>query len=217
MSTAADPLSPFGAPVTSSFTYNTFLSSAGLAANTAYSFRVAAINHGGVYTAYTPVISTYTLAALPAAAPFAGVSESAVTPAWTGGGNPAGTLYRVLVSTAPAPLAPNGAAESQHETYNLSFSTSGLVSNTTYYFKAAGVNGDGVTGSYFAVAAATAAKTRRFAPPNAARAPGASALRPFVPADLGGRGGGSTAGGAGRFTVVVWDLGPLPVSGVLAV
>jgi hypothetical protein len=156
MSTAADPLSPFGAPVTSSFTYNTFLSSAGLMANTPYSFRVAAINHGGVYTSYTQVVTTYTLAALPAAGPFSNAAVDGLTASWTGGGNPAGTLYRVQVSTAPNPLVPGGAAVSQHETYNLSLSTAGLLPNTTYYFKAAGVNGDGVTGSYFAVSAATA-------------------------------------------------------------
>ncbi|OGR76399.1 MAG: hypothetical protein A2X32_12450 [Elusimicrobia bacterium GWC2_64_44] len=156
MSTAADPLSPFGAPVASSFTYNTYLSSAGLTANTAYSFRVAAIDHSGTYTDYTAVTSTYTLAALPAAGPFSDVTEAGVTASWTGGGNPAGTLYRLLVSTAPNPLVPNGAEVSQHETYNLSFSTAGLAANTTYYFKAAGVNGDGVAGGYFAVAAATA-------------------------------------------------------------
>ncbi|HAT72589.1 MAG TPA: hypothetical protein DCS63_07220 [Elusimicrobia bacterium] len=153
MSTAADPLSPFGAPVTSSFTYNTFLSSSGLMANTAYSFRVAAINHAGTYTDYTQIVSTYTLAAQPAAGPFSGVSEAGITASWTGGGNPAGTLYRLLVSTAADPLAPGGAAVSQHETYNLSFSTAGLPPNTTYYFKAAGINGDGVAGSYFNVVA----------------------------------------------------------------
>lgn len=156
MSTAADPLSPFGAPVTSSFTYNTFLSSSGLMANTPYSFRVAAINHAGVYTVYTNVVSTYTLAALPVAGPFSNVAEDGLTASWTGGGNPAGTLYRLLVSTAADPLLPGGARVSQHETYNLSFSTAGLSSNTTYYFRAAGVNGDGVAGSYFAVSAATA-------------------------------------------------------------
>ncbi|PKM98533.1 MAG: hypothetical protein CVU79_02590 [Elusimicrobia bacterium HGW-Elusimicrobia-3] len=149
MSTAADPLSPFGAPVTSSFTYNTFLSSAGLTANTAYRFRVAAVNHGGAYTAYTPIVSTFTLAGMPAAAPFSDISESGLTAAWTSGGNPAGTLYRLLVSTAADPLSPGGAAVSQHETYNLAFSTAGLASNTTYYFRAAGVNGDGVEGAYF--------------------------------------------------------------------
>jgi len=156
MSTAADPLSPFGAPVTSSFTYNTYLSSAGLMANTPYSFRVAAINHGGVYTSYTQVVATYTLAGLPAAGPFSNVAEDGMTASWTPGVNPAGTLYRLLISTAPDPLAPGGAAVSQHETYNFSFSTGGLTANTTYYFKAAGINGDGVAGSYFAVAAATA-------------------------------------------------------------
>lgn len=156
MSTAADPLSPFGAPVTSSFTYNTYLSSSGLMANTPYSFRVAAINHAGLYTSYTSVVSTYTLAALPVAGPFSGVSEAGITASWTGGGNPAGTLYRLLVSTAADPSAPLGAMVSQHDTYNLSFSTSGLLSNTTYYFKAAGINGDGVAGNYF-TAVATAA------------------------------------------------------------
>ncbi|OGR65738.1 MAG: hypothetical protein A2X31_09895 [Elusimicrobia bacterium GWB2_63_22] len=158
MSTAADPLSPFGAPVTSSFTYNTFLSSAGLTANTAYAFRVAAINHAGVYTEYTPVVSAYTLAALPAAGAFSDVSGAGITTAWAGGGNPAGTLYRLLVSTAPDPLSPGGAPVSQHETYNLAFSTAGLSFNTTYYFRAAGVNGDGMTGDYFSpVATATLA------------------------------------------------------------
>ena len=158
MSTAADPLSPFGAPVTSSFTYNTFLSSAGLMANTAYSFRVAAINHAGVYTDYTSVVSTYTLAALPAAGPFSNVAGAGITASWTSGVNPAGTLYRLLVSTAPDPLSPGGAGVSQHETYNLSFSTAGLSANTTYYFRAAGINGDGVAGTYFnAVGTATLA------------------------------------------------------------
>ena len=152
MSTASDPLSPFGAPVTSSFTYNTFLSSSGLNANTAYNFRVAAVNHGGVYTAYTPIVSTYTLAAMPAAGAFSGVAGSEITASWSSGGNPAGTLYRLLVSTAADPAAPGGAAVTQHETYNLSFGTAGLAYNTTYYFRAAAVNGDGAATAYFPAA-----------------------------------------------------------------
>lgn len=152
MSTAADPLAPFGAPVTSSFTYNTFLSSSGLMANTAYNFRVAAVDHAGVYTAYTPIVSTYTLAAMPMAGPFSGVSGSGITASWTSGGNPAGTLYRLLVSTAPDPAVPGGAAVTQHETYNLSLSTAGLAYNTTYYFRASAVNGLGAAGDYFPAA-----------------------------------------------------------------
>ncbi|MGD9641917.1 MAG: fibronectin type III domain-containing protein [Elusimicrobiales bacterium] len=163
MSTAADPLSPFGAPVTSSFTYNTFLSSAGLMANTAYSFRVAAINHGGVYTDYTAIASTYTLTAPIASGVFSDISETGVSASWSDGGNPPGTLYRLLVSTAPDPLSPAGAAVSQHETYNLFFSTAGLAANTTYYFRAAGVNGAGVDGAYYsAVSTATLALTPAF-------------------------------------------------------
>ncbi|MDT8286037.1 MAG: fibronectin type III domain-containing protein [Elusimicrobiales bacterium] len=152
MSTASDPLAPFGAPVTSSFTYDTFLSSSGLMANTAYNFRVAAVNRAGVYTAYTPIVSTYTLAAMPMAEPFSGVSGSGITASWTSGGNPSGTLYRLLVSTAPDPDAPGGAAVTQHETYNLSLSTAGLAYNTTYYFRASAVNGAGAAGAYFPAA-----------------------------------------------------------------
>ena len=163
MSTASDPLAPFGAPVTSSFTYNTFLSSAGLSANTQYSFRVAAINYGGVYTSYTPVVSTYTLAAPLTAGSFSDVTEAGASASWSSGGNPAGTLYRLAISTAADPLAPAGAAVSQHDTYSLSFSTAGLQPNTTYYFRAAGVNGDGVPGAYSpAVSTATLAYTPVF-------------------------------------------------------
>jgi len=163
MSTAADPLSPFGAPVTSSFTYNTFLSSSGLMANTAYSFRVAAINHGGIYTDYTAIASTYTLTAPIAAGVFSDVSETGAAASWSNGGNPPGTLYRLLVSTATDPLSPGGAAVSQHETYNLFFATAGLAANTTYYFRAAGVNGAGVDGAYYsAVSTATLALAPAF-------------------------------------------------------
>ncbi|OGS12676.1 MAG: hypothetical protein A2234_07855 [Elusimicrobia bacterium RIFOXYA2_FULL_58_8] len=151
MSTASDPLAPFGAVVKSTYTYSLFLSSAGLSANTAYSFRVAAVNHAGVYTDYTPIISTYTLAAMPVAGAFSGVTESDITLGWASGGNGAGTLYRLFVSTAPDPVNPGGAAVTQHETYNFSASTAGLAANTTYYFKAAAVNGDGVLGQYFSV------------------------------------------------------------------
>jgi hypothetical protein len=149
MSTAADPLSPFGAATTSINTTDVQYSSAGLTANTQYNFRVGAVNHAGA-AVYTPIISTYTLAVMPAAGPFSGVSETGVTASWLANGNPSGTLYRLLVSSATDPLSPGTVPVSQHETYNLSASTSGLQPATRYYFRAAAINDNGVLSEYFA-------------------------------------------------------------------
>lgn len=152
VSTAPDPLTPGGAVVTSSYTYNTFLSTAGLSANTAYYFRVAAINRNSIYTAYTGVESAYTLAAVPSPAGFSLLAQDSMRLSWTAAANPAGTLYRVLVSTAPDPEVPAGAAVTSHDTYSFYLSTEGLTANTTYYFKAAGVNGDSALSLYSAAA-----------------------------------------------------------------
>ncbi|MEW5907083.1 MAG: fibronectin type III domain-containing protein [Elusimicrobiota bacterium] len=149
MSTAADPLSPFGAATTSINTTDVQYSSAGLTANTQYNFRVGAVNHAGA-AVYTPIISTYTLAVMPAAGPFSGVSETGVTASWLANGNPSGTLYRLLVSSATDPLSPGTVPVSQHETYNLSASTSGQQPATRYYFRAAAINDNGVLSEYFA-------------------------------------------------------------------
>ncbi len=153
-STAPDPLVPAGALVTSSYTYNTSLSSSGLAANTTYYFAVAGVNKNGVSTAYTAAAGTSTLLGyVPAAAGFTEISTGSLRFAWTSGGNPGGTLYRVLASTAPDPSAPGGAAVTALATYSLSLSTPGLAGNTTYYFRVAGLNNNGVPTAYSQAAA----------------------------------------------------------------
>lgn len=152
VSTAADPLAPAGAVVTTSDTYNLSLSSSGLAANTSYYFTVAGLNKNGILTSYTPLQSTSTLANAPLFANFSNVGSGAIRVNWTVNGNPnPGTAYRVLVSTAPDPLAPGGAVVTSSNTYNLSLSSSGLAANTTYYFRVAGVNNNNVLTSYAAV------------------------------------------------------------------
>ncbi|HCC48560.1 MAG TPA: hypothetical protein DEQ38_10670 [Elusimicrobia bacterium] len=141
-------LSEGGEPVTSSDTYNNYLSSAGLNANTTYFFKVAAVNHNGAATDYAGPASTATLAAMPAFSGFGDISEGQARFSWTEGGNPPGTLYRVAVSTSPAPLAPGYAAASSSDTYNSFLSSAGLYGNTTYYFRAAAVNRNGVVTEY---------------------------------------------------------------------
>ena len=153
VSTAADPLVPGGASVTYSGVYGLSASSAGLAANTTYYFRAAAVNHNGVLSAYSAAQGTSTLlAGEPVFSGFSGMSSDAVTFSWTAGTLPGGLRYRVLVSTAPDPLAPDGATVSSSDTYNLSLASSGLAGNTTYYFRAAGLNHNGAAWSYSAPA-----------------------------------------------------------------
>jgi hypothetical protein len=158
VSTAPDPLSPAGARVTSSDTYNTFLSTSGLSANTTYYFRAAAINHSGVITSYIAAQSTSTLAVAPAFSNFTNITAGDIRFNWTVNGNAPGTLYRVLASTAPDPSAPAGAVVSSSDTYNLFLATTGLQVNTTYYFRAAGINNNGIV-SGLSAAASTATLT----------------------------------------------------------
>ncbi|MBI4803088.1 MAG: hypothetical protein HY796_11245 [Elusimicrobia bacterium] len=149
-STASDPLSPAGAVVSSSDTYNLYLSSAGLNANTTYYFRVAGINHNDVATDYTTSQGTSTLAAIPADLKFSGITASKIKLDWSANGNRAGTLYRVKASTASDPLSPAGAVVSSSDTYNLFLSSTGLTEKTTYYFVAAAINNNSIITSYTA-------------------------------------------------------------------
>ncbi|HOW90373.1 MAG TPA: hypothetical protein PL037_08820, partial [Elusimicrobiales bacterium] len=143
VSTAPDPLDPGGAVSTSSETYNTYLSSSGLAADTRYYFRVAGVNRNGVATDYTVAQGTATLVNEPSSPGFTSVNSQSVRFDWSGNGNPGGTLYRVAVSTAPDPLDPGGAAATVSDTYDVYLTSSGLAADTTYYFKVAGINRDG--------------------------------------------------------------------------
>ncbi|MCX5786275.1 MAG: fibronectin type III domain-containing protein [Elusimicrobia bacterium] len=118
-----------------------------LTPNTQYSFKAKARQSDGVtYTAETAAVSTYTLAALPGVATpaFTDVSSNAVTVNWTQNTNPTGTtLYRTQMSFDPA-----FGVGFVTNSYNLSASFRGLVVNTTYYFRVAAVNGNGVMTAY---------------------------------------------------------------------
>ncbi|MBI4656806.1 MAG: fibronectin type III domain-containing protein, partial [Elusimicrobia bacterium] len=144
---------PAGAVVTSSYTYNLYVSSSGLKANTTYYFQVAAVNNNDVPTSYTSSKGTSTLVEFaPVFNNFTNISANAIQFNWTDINNPAGTLYRVLASTVDNPATfPQGAVVTSSYTYNLYLSSSGLNANTTYYFQVAAVNHNNVPTSYTGV------------------------------------------------------------------
>lgn len=151
-STAPDPLTPYGAEVTSSDTYNLSLSSWGLSANTTYYFTAAAINNNGILSDYSATASTSALADIPFFTSFTEVYRSTVQFNWDSG-NPDGTLYRVYASTAPDPLSPGtGQVVTSSDTYDLSLSSWGLSYNTAYYFRAAAINNNSLVSGYSAAA-----------------------------------------------------------------
>jgi N-acetylneuraminic acid mutarotase len=148
-STASDPSAPDGAVVTSSETYNIFLSSAGLSANTTYYFQVRAHGPDGEYTAFVSLPSTATLANMPSLSvdTFTNVTGDAIQFNWAAN-NPEGTLFRVLASTAADPSAPDGAVVTTSDTYNTYLSSSGLSVSTYYYFQVAAINHNGVPSAF---------------------------------------------------------------------
>ncbi|HAH33023.1 MAG TPA: hypothetical protein DCL44_11990, partial [Elusimicrobia bacterium] len=159
VSTAPDPLDAGGAVVTSSDTYNLFLSSSGLSSNTTYYFRVAGLNKDEAETNYTDARGTSTLAAQPSGFDFVFVSSAVVTMNWNASVNGPGTLYRVYVSTAPDPRDSGGAVVTSSDTYNAYVSTTGLNPDTKYYFRAAAINNNGLITDYSdAVSTTTLAK-----------------------------------------------------------
>ncbi|HOW90080.1 MAG TPA: hypothetical protein PL037_07340, partial [Elusimicrobiales bacterium] len=157
VSTAPDPLEPGGAAFTSSDTYNVYLAASGLSPDTTYYFRVAGINRNGVATGYSAAQGSATLAGAPVSPGFSEVTDVSARLTWSAGGNPADTLYRVAVSTAPDPLNPAGARATISDTYEVFLDSAGLASDTSYYFRVAGVNKNGVTTGYIPLSTVTMA------------------------------------------------------------
>jgi len=130
--------------VASSLTANTSASFTALSANTAYASRVRAFGAGGGVTAYAALPSTTTLLLAPTApaSPFTTVDAASATVAWGNGGNGAGTVYVVQLSTDS--FATVNVASS---TFNLAaiFGTTGegpaLAANTTYFSRVRAENG----------------------------------------------------------------------------
>lgn len=92
----------FATVLQSASTSTLTLTFSSLTPNSTYYFKAAAINSGGIKTAYTVFPGTYTYASAPAkhATSFPEVSASSVTAQWLANGNPAYTSYYVGVTTA---------------------------------------------------------------------------------------------------------------------
>lgn len=120
----------------------TILTAFGLQANSTYQVGIDALNFVNLSSSRTVVASTSTLAAIPGAISFIGVSGTSITVTWGTNGNPLTppTSYQVQISTW------NGfdGTITSSVTFLVQASSSGLIPNSNYFFRvrAFGVGGD---------------------------------------------------------------------------
>jgi|GEM_PF-1574990 len=135
----------FGAGTAVSYAAALSSAPAGLAPNTTYYFRVRAINLDGLPTAFAPVVSTATLAAVPDGPSFAGVDSTGFLFGWGGADNPPLTRYISEISTDNfATLARSST------TLDTGAVFSGLAVNTLYYARARALNHNGTNTGFTA-------------------------------------------------------------------
>lgn len=190
-------------PVTEEFDPGVASSFTALAPNTLYTLTAKARNALAVETAESPSVSTYTLAAVPAAhaLPFPEVFLSSVSAQWNANGNPSpATPYRLEASTASDF---NAAASSSAVEWQTALATSaaGLFGNTTYYFRVKARNAYGHETAYLTLGSTV---TAAFTPESAAStysAVGSTVLT------VSWAGGGN---GAGTLYQAVLSTEPLP-------
>ncbi|MDE2291318.1 MAG: fibronectin type III domain-containing protein, partial [Elusimicrobia bacterium] len=138
----------------------------GLTPNTVYTFTARARNQLGSETGDSPSVSTCTLAAAPSAAaqPFSTVEVSSAVVQWGADGNPAGTQYAVLASTA-ADFNAGASSSAAGWGSATNASLSGLSPDVTWYFEVKARNLYGAETDYvFAGATATLAVAPSSAP-----------------------------------------------------
>ncbi|MBI4424015.1 MAG: hypothetical protein HY554_09830, partial [Elusimicrobia bacterium] len=146
LSTASD----FSGTPASSVTLALAATLESLTPDTTYYARARGLNHNGVPSPFASLASTVTLASQPGAATpaFSPVFITSLTVAFTAGtpANPAGTLYRVELSSFS-----DFSAVYSSDTRNLAATFTGLSVNTTYYSQVRSRNGLGVSGAYAAL------------------------------------------------------------------
>jgi hypothetical protein len=136
----------FGALAASSTTRNGYAVFTGLTPNTLYHARALAISHAGITSEYAAFGSTPTFVLDPAlpAQPFSNQASDGFTFSFNSGGNPAGTVYTVRISTV-ASFSPLTASVN---TTGGSAAFSGLSSNRRYYADVAALNLSGTPTAY---------------------------------------------------------------------
>jgi hypothetical protein len=116
----------------------------GLNPNTTWYLRVKVLGFGGTDSAYNNFGSTITLAAPPGGEFYDYVSSTEVSLFWDENDNPDSTAYDIDVSTWPDFSSINFSDTSDGAYYQ----ADGLRPNTTYYLRAAAVNGSGLVSGY---------------------------------------------------------------------
>lgn len=150
-----------------------------LTPNTTYFFQSAARNGvggvPGILTAWVPLGSTATLAAVPApaAVPFPAAATNGLTVSWLANGSPLTiTTYTVVLSTQAAYPNANAGNVMIASTFPAgalpTASLAGLVANTTYFAFASAINHNGVRTAYAALGSTS---TLALAPVAASPAP----------------------------------------------
>lgn len=129
-----------GFTVNAVFSSGTALSSSfkNLIPNTTYFLRVKTVGAGGQDSSFNNFGSTVTLAYPPSNEDYALVYSTALSLFWTGGSNPPDTRYELAAST-------DGFSTLNYSTVTSGayYEARGLRPNTTYYFRAAAINGAG--------------------------------------------------------------------------
>ena len=115
----------------------TTINAANLQVNATYYFAVAAMDYLGRQTAYSSYISTCTSAQIPVVASYLFIETQRISVFLGTFNNPSGTLYNVEASTDPAFGVIAGSSSWMT---NNNYIFSGLIPNTTYYFKAQAMN-----------------------------------------------------------------------------
>ncbi|MFH2201491.1 MAG: S8 family serine peptidase [Elusimicrobiota bacterium] len=113
-----------------------------LTPGTSYQYRIQAVNHGGIASAYTAAVTTYTLANTPGAAAASDVQAASVTVQWTANGNPSAVEYQAQRADD------QGFAQVQADSgwaAALAHAFTGLAPNATHYFRVRARNGAGRT------------------------------------------------------------------------
>lgn len=164
----ASPNADFSAPVFSSTTFQRVvgrLQVSGLSKLTAYYLRLATLNwsNGPNFYAIPGTAQTLTDIVAPGlgAPTFSGITEGSIRFNWTSNGNPSPVTYQADVSSLPA-YVPLSGSQSGSDLFTALFS--GLLPNTSYYFKVRVLGGGATTyaGPAATLAAAPAAPASAF-------------------------------------------------------